>query len=348
MNSFALHAALPGFTLDARAEWDAPDAALFGKSGSGKSTVLEAIAGLRREVRGPISIRGRRLDGLPARDRRIGWVSQDGALMPHLTVRQNLEFAVAVRGSQAAARRAIDALEIGDVLERRAGVLSGGERQRTAIARALASEPDFLLLDEPLAAIDRPLRERIVPFLERLRRDLSIPYLLVTHDPLEVVALSSHVVVIEAGRVVASGDPRGVFAAAGSFGVLHALGAENRFAVTLVSRGAGTARVRTASGVELELTLPPGFAAPARVAIRAEDILVAVEEPRGLSAQNVLAGRVAAIDEPPALGGVRFVTIRVAGEEFVARVTPAAVERLELRIGCEAWIVMKAHSIHAL
>lgn len=348
MNAFSLTATLPGFDLAAAAAWSSPDAALFGRSGSGKSTVLEAIAGLRREVRGSIEIGGRRIDALPARARRIGWVSQDGALMPHKTVRENLDFAVAVRGNAEAARRAIEALEIGDLLSRRAAVLSGGERQRVAIARALASAPEFLLLDEPLAAIDRPLRERIVPFLERLRRDLAVPYLLVTHDPLEVVALASHVLVIEAGRIVATGDPRAVFAAAGSFGVLHAMGAENRVAVSMLSRATATARVRTARGVELELALPPGFPAPKEVAIRAEDILVAIEEPRGLSAQNVLPGEIVAIDAPPALGGACVVSLRISGETFQSRLTAGAVARLGLRVGAPAWIVMKAHSIHPL
>lgn len=348
MNAFTLKAGFSGFALDAAAAWTAPDAALFGKSGSGKSTVLEAIAGLRRDVGGPIEILGRRIEGSSARHRRIGWVPQDGSLMPHLTVRENLDFAVAVRGSAAAASRAIDALEIGDLLERRAAVLSGGERQRVAIARALASAPAFLLLDEPLAAVDRPLRERIVPFLERLRRDLAIPYLLVTHDPLEVVALSSHVMVIDAGRIVASGDPRTVFAAAGSFGVLHALGAENRFFVTVQERATGTARVRTSGGIEYELALPPGFASPREVAIRAEDVLIAVEEPRGLSAQNVFRGEVAGIEESSPLGGTSLVRVRVLGEEIVARLTPGAVTRLDLRVGKVAWIVVKAHSIHPL
>jgi molybdate transport system ATP-binding protein len=346
MNRFDLHGRFGSFDLAAAATWDAADVALFGASGSGKSTVLEAIAGLRGDVTGEVTLLDRRLDTRPAHERGIGWVPQDGALLPHRSVRDNLAFASRFRGDAAATSRAIDALEIGPLLDRSAAVLSGGERQRVAIARALASKPSFLLLDEPLAAIDRPLRARIVPFLDRLRREFAIPYLLVTHDPLEVVALASHVLVLEGGRITATGEPRTVFAAAGAFGALHALGAENFFDVTVVVRGAGTARVRTPRGIELELALPPGFAPPSRVSIRAEDVLVAVEEPRGLSAQNVFVGVVAAIEPTRELGGTALVTVEVAGERFAARLTPGAITRLALATGTKAWIVMKAHSIH--
>jgi molybdate transport system ATP-binding protein len=347
---FAVRGSAGEFAIDAVAEWQSGDTALFGASGSGKTTMLEALAGLRPEIAGEVVLAGARIDSLPPRHRRIGWVPQDAALFPHLTVRENLDFAVAARGDETAAARAIDALELGGLLERPASRLSGGERQRVAIARALASAPRFLLLDEPLAAIDRPLRARIVPFLERLRNDLAIPYLFVSHDPLEVVALASHVLVVEGGRIVATGAPRDVFAAAGSFGLLAALGAENVFDVTLLRRDEGTARVATRLGIELELALPAGFAPPCRVALRAEDILLAVARPEGLSAQNVLAGEVRALDRSAARGTLLIeIAVRTSsgeGETFRARITAAAAERLALRPGAAAWIVIKAHAIH--
>lgn len=349
MNSIDLVARLRGFDLAAHAEWSAPDAALFGASGSGKSTVLEAIAGLRHDVRGPIHLLGRRIDDLPARARGIGWVPQDAALLPHLTVRGNLDFAVRARGDQQAASRAIDALEIGGLLERRAATLSGGERQRVAIARALSSAPRFLLLDEPLAAIDRPLRVRILPFLERLRRDLAIPYLLVTHDPLEVIALASEVLVIEQGRIAAHGPARDVFTSAAAFGSLHAQTAENRFDVRLLERGGDVATMRTTAGLDLRIALTAGFAIPARVAIHAEDVLLSTLAPHGLSAQNVLPGRITAIDPPPpAASGAHLVTADIAGERMVARVTQAAVGQLGLTPGQPVWLIFKAHAVHPI
>lgn len=343
---FRLEASWDGFRLEAEARWSASDAAIFGASGSGKSTILEAIAGLRPDVRGRVSLLGRPICHLPARARGIGWVPQDAALFPHLTVRGNLDFAVHVRGKGASAARAIDALEIGHLLERRASALSGGERQRVAIARALCSSPSFLLLDEPLASIDRPLRMRILPFLERLRDDLKIPYLFVSHDPTEVLLLASEVMVVEEGHVVAQGEAHALIASAPAFGATAALGAENVLDVAGVVRSVGAAIARTAAGLELQLALAPGFKDPARIAIRAEDVLLAVEEPKGLSAQNILQGVLSAVDASP--GGAWLVTVDVLGQPIHARVTRGALDRLSLVVGGDAWIVIKAHSIHVV
>ena len=345
MNAFALRAALGTLRLDARAEWNAPCAALFGASGSGKSTILEALAGVRRDVAGSVQLCGRRLEGVPARARRVGWVPQDAALFPHLTAGENVAFGVRPRGDAGLATRAIDALELGPVLGTRAADLSGGERQRVAIARALASRPQILLLDEPLASIDRPLRVRLLPFLAQLPELFGTPMLLVTHDPLEVLALAQRVLVLEAGRIVAAGDPRGVFAASAAFASLQALTAENVFAVTSLDREGGLARARTAGGCEVWLAVVPGFPAPRHVAIPAEEILLAVERPRGISAQNVLAGRVTRV-EP--IGEQALVHVRCAGETWRAKVTQRAVVSLELAPGREVFLIVKAHAVHAL
>jgi molybdate transport system ATP-binding protein len=347
MNRFHLRARFGAFELDAAAEWSAPATALFGASGSGKTTLLEAIAGLRPDVRGEATLRDRPLDGLPPQQRRVGWVPQDASLFPRMSVAGNVAFAASRRSggeAAAAARRAIDALEISPLLERRAADLSGGERQRVAIARALASGPDFLLLDEPLASIDRPLRLRIVPFLKRLTDELGIPCLLVSHDPLEVATLCSHVLVLERGRVVASGSPHDVFPAAESHGWLHALSAENRFDVQVVAREGGTIELLTAAGTRLTMADVAGSPRPRRVAVRAEDLLLAAVEPGPLSAQNVLAGIVAAI--APSEAQVR-VDVDCGGDRWRAKVTRRAVERLGLAPGKPAWLVLKAHAIIA-
>jgi molybdate transport system ATP-binding protein len=210
MDGFDLTVRVPGFELAARAAWNAPCAALFGASGSGKTTILEAIAGARPDVRGTVTLRGRRLDGLKPWMRGLGWVPQDASLFPHLTAAENIAFGSRYRSGAPIAEDAVRALEIGGLANRPARELSGGERQRVAIARALASHPSFLLLDEPLASIDRPLRSRILPFLASIPARLGIPMLVVTHDPLEVIALATHVVVLESGRVVAEGDSRTV------------------------------------------------------------------------------------------------------------------------------------------
>jgi len=294
-------------------------------------------------VSGEITLLDRRVDDLPPERRRVGWVPQDAALFPHMSARQNLAFAARPRGGEAAMDRAIDALEIGPLLERRATELSGGERQRVAIARALSSAPDMLLLDEPLASIDRPLRARIVPFLAELPKRTGVPMLLVSHDPLEVTTLCNWVAVLSQGRVVAEGDPRDVFAGAAALGALEALGAENLFAVSVVDRGGGMLHLRTVGGCDLQMAAVAGFPEPVRVAVRSEDIMLAAERPGLVSAQNVLPGTVT---ELQTLGEHVYVRIDSGGEPWVAKVTTRAVESLSLAPGRELHLLIKAHAVH--
>ena len=181
--------------------------ALFGPSGSGKTTTLDAIAGLRHPESGRIVIgertlfdSGRRIDLRP-HERHIGYVPQDTALFPHMNVRRNVLY-----GRRHGQRLELDVvvrmLEVGDLLERRVRDLSGGERQRVALARALMSAPDLLLLDEPLAAVDVERRRRILPYLVRVRDDLRVPVIYVSHDRGEVDQLADRVIVLDNGRVV--------------------------------------------------------------------------------------------------------------------------------------------------
>ncbi|HJR60017.1 MAG TPA: ATP-binding cassette domain-containing protein [Vicinamibacterales bacterium] len=182
--------------------------ALFGPSGSGKTTTLDAIAGLRRPQAGRIAVRdhvlfdsARRID-LPPHARHVGYVPQDTALFPHMNVRRNVLY-----GRRPGQKLALDVvvkmLEVGDLLERRVPDLSGGERQRVALARALMSAPDLLLLDEPLAAVDVERRRRILPYLLRVRDDLGVPVIYVSHDRAELDQLADRVIVLDEGRAIA-------------------------------------------------------------------------------------------------------------------------------------------------
>jgi molybdate transport system ATP-binding protein len=194
------------FTLEIRERLAARVTVLFGPSGSGKTTILDAIAGLRRPVSGSIALDGRVLfdaaDGtdVPTHRRHVGYVAQDVALFPHMSVRQNVLY-----GRRQGQKLALDAvapmLEIENLLDRRVPQLSGGERQRVAVARALMSAPQVLLFDEPLAAVDVERRRRIWPYLERVRDELRVPIVYVTHDPVEVERLADHVVHLSNGRV---------------------------------------------------------------------------------------------------------------------------------------------------
>ena len=194
------------FTLTAAFSLETRAAALFGPSGAGKTTILDAIAGLRTPRRGTIAVDGRVLyssDGrvnLPAHQRHVGYVPQDVALFPHMNVRRNLLYG-SHAGESPGLDRVLAILEIEPLIDRRVTDLSGGERQRVALGRALMSGPSLLLLDEPLAAVDVPLRRRILPYLRRVRDELRVPILYVSHDRDEVEELADAVVRLEGGLV---------------------------------------------------------------------------------------------------------------------------------------------------
>jgi molybdate transport system ATP-binding protein len=189
--------------------------ALFGASGSGKTTVLESVAGLRRPERGRIEVDGRTLYSsgkgidLAPRSRQIGYVPQESVLFPHMNVRKNILYG-AGRGNGITLERVIEILEIEALLERRVASLSGGERQRVALGRALMSSPRLVLLDEPLAGVDLELRRRIVTCLRRIRDELGMPMVYVSHDAAEIRTIADRAIVLDRGTVVASGDPAAV------------------------------------------------------------------------------------------------------------------------------------------
>lgn len=195
------------FVLELHEELAPGITALFGPSGSGKTTTLDAIAGLRRPASGRIVIgertlfdSARRVDLRP-QERHVGYVPQDTALFPHMNVRRNVLYGRR-HGQKLELDVVVRMLEVGELLERRVGDLSGGERQRVALARALMSAPDLLLLDEPLAAVDVERRRRILPYLVRVRDELRVPVIYVSHDRAEVDQLADRVVILDNGRVV--------------------------------------------------------------------------------------------------------------------------------------------------
>jgi molybdate transport system ATP-binding protein len=203
------------FAVEIRERLASRITALFGPSGAGKTTILDAIAGLRRPVSGTIAIDSRvlyderRAIEQPPHERHVGYVTQDVALFPHMNVRRNIEYGRR-HGQRLDLPTVVRMLEIEALLDRGVARLSGGERQRVALARALMSSPELLLLDEPLTAVDFELRHRILPYVERVRDELGVPIIYVTHDRLELSHVAEHVIVLEQGRVVRSGPPEAV------------------------------------------------------------------------------------------------------------------------------------------
>jgi molybdate transport system ATP-binding protein len=187
---------LAPFTLEASFELSARTTALYGPSGAGKTSLLELIAGLRTPASGRIELHGRDVTDLPPRLRRVGYVPQDDTLFPHMTVRQNVFYA-----SHAKEHGVIEVLELAPILERSVRQLSGGERKRVSLARALLSDPEVLLLDEPMAGVDVALRDRVLEYLVRVRDEFPIPTVYVTHQMEEVEAICDEVVVLERGCV---------------------------------------------------------------------------------------------------------------------------------------------------
>ena len=200
------------FVLEAHERVESRITALFGPSGSGKTTILDVIAGLRTPASGKVVVNSRALFdsaagvNVPAHQRHVGYVPQDVALFPHMDVRRNVLY-----GRRDGQRLLLDTvaatLEIEGLLDRTVPQLSGGERQRVALARAIMSAPEVLLLDEPLAAVDVERRRRILPYVERVRDELAVPIIYVTHDADEVRRIADHVLVLDNGRVTRAGDP---------------------------------------------------------------------------------------------------------------------------------------------
>ena len=336
--------ALAGFTI------------LFGASGAGKTTLLDCIAGLSTPDEGRIAIGGDAIYDSEGKvnqaswKRRIGYVLQDLALFPHLTALENVEYGLQQLPAEerhARSREMLKAFRVDHLADRPPAQISGGERQRVALARALVTEPRVLLLDEPLVALDRPTRSLIIADLRRWNQGYRIPILFVTHSVEEAFALGAEVVVLEAGKIVAQGQPQDVMLAPQLETVAQLAGFENIFdgIVTGVHAERGTMTCRIGKKLDIETPLVRGESgATLRVGIRAGDILLATEAPRGLSARNVLPGTIRRLGE---MAGIVSVFVD-CGVTFEVHLTIAAREALALAAGKNVWVVIKTHSCHLL
>ncbi len=344
MLDVAFQHAFPGLVLDVAFQAPEGVTALFGPSGCGKTTTINAIAGLMRPDRGRIALGDRVLydatTDLPPQARRIGYVFQDARLFPHMTVAANLRYPSRWRhGAGRDFDRIVDMLALGPLLARRPGTLSGGERQRTAIGRALLSDPDLLVMDEPLAALDQARKAEIMPWLERLRDEIRLPILYVSHSVPEVLRLATTVVLMRQGRVSHAGPLTGILAdpeLAPELGTREA-GALIRARVQGHDPD-GLTRVTTSGGTMLlpGLDLAPGR--DLRLRIWAHEVILSREAPTGLSALNVLPVRVLKVQ-----GGL--VQLAMGDERMLAQVTPRSVKALDLQPQTACYAVVKSVSV---
>jgi molybdate transport system ATP-binding protein len=349
---------LAAFELDVDASFDARVTSIFGPSGSGKTTLLEAIAGLRTVSSGEIETAGRvlfssgRKINLTPQQRRVGYVPQEVSLFPHLSVLKNILFGSSPRRDAGrtdgmSLEHVVDILEIGPLMERPVTRLSGGEAQRVALARAILSRPAVLLLDEPLAALDVGLKEKIIPYLRRVRDEFSIPIIYVTHSLTEVLSLADWVLMIRRGRLIAQGIPRELLGSSRALAQMEEDQIENVLNVALIGSDAtlGTTRVRLESGQELFIPyLPEPRSGAFQVRVNADDILVSTSYPEGISAANVLRGVIRTIETD---AGQALLAVD-AGEVFYARLTASAVMRLALAGGSPVFLIIKARSFRLL
>ncbi|HEX8757479.1 MAG TPA: molybdenum ABC transporter ATP-binding protein [Steroidobacteraceae bacterium] len=344
-----------GFKLRAQLEAPTPGVvALFGRSGCGKTTLINIISGLLQPDEGRVELDGVILTDtcdrvrVPVERRRIGYVFQDSRLFPHLGVLSNLRYGLRRAPTDRGSIRldeVVALLGLEPLLKRRPFQLSGGERQRVALGRALLAQPRLLLLDEPLSALDAARREEVLPYLETMRDQLSVPMVFVSHQLDEVLRLATHVALMEAGEIVASGTLSDISLRPELRAIVgpEAVGAVLDGAVTRVAAEDGLADVQIGGGILRISVAGARVGARMRIQLLARDIILATESPRGLSVRNALEGVVTELSDD--LGRAVLVKVDIgAGATVLSRITRNAKEALELRVGMRIWVLVKAVS----
>ncbi len=302
---------------------------LLGPSGCGKTTLLRAVAGLSRPAAGEILVDGRPMNTVPPHERGIGFVFQNYALWPHMTVEENVAYGLVARkveedAIEARVGAALEMMGLGGLGERHPGELSGGQQQRVAVARAIVIEPDILLMDEPLSNLDARLRTEMRRELKALIRRLGVTTIYVTHDQREALSMADRVAVMREGQVVQCGTPGDLYSHPESEFVASFVGEANEIEGEVSGLADGGFKVKTAAGVVKALatgTFREGDVV--RVLVRPEDVSIGV----GIEGDNLLRGKVADV---AFLGRVEEVLVDLSGGLRVRALRPlAGAEELE-------------------
>ncbi|MBC7075913.1 MAG: ABC transporter ATP-binding protein [Syntrophomonadaceae bacterium] len=314
---------------------------IVGPTGAGKTVLLELIAGMYQPDAGEIWFDNTEIGKLFPEQRNVGFVYQDYALFPHLTVKENIMFGLKVRGvgtgeSKKRFNDIVSFLRIEYMLDRFPSTLSGGEKQRTALARALVTLPRILLLDEPLSALDPQIKRGFQEELRRIHEATKTTTLHITHDFAEAMTLGDRVGVLHEGKIVQVGKPADIFRRPNSYFVADFVGVENIF------RGESKGRtVEIAPEIRIRTTYPKD--GPVVLTLRSEDIIISREK-LDSSAQNNFQGQIVEINDQRPLCRV---TVDI-GIEIVALVTTQTVEDFNFKLGDKVWLAFKSAAVHVL
>ena len=316
---------------------DVPDSGVtgvFGESGSGKTTLLRCIAGLERSAHDT---------GLPPHRRNVGYVFQRPALFPHLDVQENIDYgARRAASARVDAEQVIDILGIRELLHRKPATLSGGQAQRVAIAAALLRSPDLVLMDEPLASLDRARKDELLPYFDRLREELSVPVIYVSHDIDEVSRLCDHLVVLDEGKVAAAGSLVDLLA----FADVPQLSGNNAGVVLWgkpVDTEDGLTRFDFGDG---DIWAPGDFTSESvalRLRIAANDVSICRERPSETTILNVLHATVENVRADDS--ATVIVRLGLGNQNLLARVTRRSAKRLELKEGDRVFAQVKSVTV---
>ncbi len=300
---------------------------LLGPSGSGKTTTLNMLAGFERPTRGTISLDGRPVDRLPPYERNIGMVFQNYALFPHMTVAENVAFPLSVRkvdkgDIRKRVDRALDMVRLQQFAERKPAQMSGGQQQRVALARALVFEPGLVLMDEPLGALDKKLREHMQLEIKRLHVMLGVTLVYVTHDQSEALTMSDRVAVFNNGGIAQLGSPDDLYNTPQSAFVANFIGENNTLDGTATSVSGGRCCVRLAGGEEISaLAVGTTAGAPCQVAIRPERLRLAEPASSENGLRATVDGRIYLGDHQRLLAKLpsgQVLTVKVASDAHLA------------------------------
>jgi len=334
------------FTLDLAFEMEKETLGVFGHSGAGKTSLFSLINGLEQPMSGRIELNGRVLTDttrnihLPPQKRRIGTVFQEKLLFPHMTVEENLLFGVPYsRNKRIHFQEALELLDLKNLQSSYPSEISGGEQQRTAIGRALMTSPELLLMDEPFNAVDSSLRSNILPYLRRLRYELHIPMLIISHDLPDIQRLTDKILILQKGKCSGYGTIQELLEQTDLEEPLSE--AVNTLQVQSITAVGQSLYACDIQGLKHPVLSPHRITPPCSLVLSPDDIVLSQQKIPGISVQNQLSGTITGLSKQ-----ARFTYCHIeAGITLLSRITHQAAEEMKLHKGMEITCLFKAHSL---